>query len=221
MLDKLTENYEVKLDLAFDYWINVMRWITGDASICRFNEKKQISYGSIYLMDSESKMRFYNGVQRINGLIRSPIKKQEWKKVQTILSENKIVPIWQLFYSKAMENLSLNDIEGFIINLAISVETIIRHLTKELLREPINLNYQSIVNSISIARILNNWYKIGFDCASWRNLDKERKNLIKLFEYRNAIMHRGEKPKINQEMKRSLISATGAFLKHGEQHINL
>ena len=114
-------------------------------------------------------------------------------------------------------NLSIT--RGFIISLAIASETMIRHLTRKFLSDPVNLKYESIVNTIPVLRIIDNWYKIGFDSKSWKNLRKYKNMVKKVFELRNSIMHKGESPKINKTKQKEFSAAVRGFLLHGEAQI--
>ena len=217
-LDKLTHSNEALLDSAFEHWINVMRWCTEQPTICQLSHKRQDSHWGAYLIDSVSDKRFYCPPHVFVVEADRPIKKKEWNKAQRILSEGKDVPIWQLYYAEAYERLGIGDMRGYIISLAISSETIIRQFSRHFLKEPVNVKYQSIVNTIPISRIINNWYKLGFNSIAWKNLNEERKVIANIFELRNGIMHRGENPSITKEMQLKMGAAVKLFLKQGKKH---
>ena len=144
--------------------------------------------------------------------------RKEWNKAPRILKEGTDVPIWQLYYAEAYERLGIGDVRGYIISLDISSETIIRHLTRNFLKQPVNTKYQSIINTIPISRIINNWYKLGFNNSGWKNLKEERKIIANIFELRNGIMHRGENPSITKEKQLKMGTAVKLFIKQGEKH---
>lgn len=216
-LDKLTHKYEAILDSAFEYWINVMRWCTGKQTLCQLSHIRQESHWGTYLIDSTSNKRFYCPGNFIQIELARPIKKTEWNKAQGILTRGEDVPIWQIYYAEAYERLNIGDMRGYIISLAISLETIIRHITSNFLKEPINEKYRSIVNQISIMGIIHQWNKLGFDSAAWKNLKEERKVIINIFELRNGIMHRGENPNISKEKRLQMGNAVKLFLIQGEK----
>lgn len=219
-LGKILDSNEAILDSAFDHWINVMRWCTEQPTICQLSHIRQDTHWGTYLVDSTTDKRFYCSIStfKIQGSPR--IKKIEWNKAQRILSEGKDVPIWQLYYAEAYERLEIGDIRGYIISLAISSETIIRHLTRYFLKEPVNIKYQSIVDTVPISGIIDSWHKLGFNSPSWKSLNKERKVIKNIFELRNGIMHRGENPSIAKHRQVELGEAVKRFLKQGEKHIH-
>ena len=216
-LNKLSYKYEAILDLAFEYWINVMRWTTEKQTLCQLSHTRQESHWETYLIDSTSNKRFYcaGGIDEIE--VSHPVRKIEWNKAQSKLTTGEDVPIWQIYYAEAYERLNIGDMRGYIISLAISLETIIRHITRNFLKEPINEKYSSLINQISIMGIIHQWNKLGFNSTAWKNLREERKIIIKIFELRNGIMHRGENPNISTEERLQMDNAVKLFLIQGEK----
>lgn len=217
-LDKFTYKYEALLDSAFEHWINVMRWCTGKQTLCQLSHIRQDTHWGTYLIDSQSSKRFYCPPHSFVVQLTQPVKKTEWSMAQRMLTAGKDVPIWQIYHAEAYERLSIGDVRGYIISLAISLETIIRHITRNFLKEPINEKYRSLVNTIPISRIIHEWYKLGFDSATWKNLKEERKEIIKIFELRNGIMHRGENPNISKSKRIKMGNAVKVFLAQGEKN---
>src|SRR5690606_32320349 len=120
---------------AFAYWVSVVRWCTENPNICQLNHQRQSTTWGTYLIDTESGQRFYAPPHIFTVQLESPIKKLEWNLAGSILNEGASVPIWQIYYAEAFERLSLGDMRGYVINLAISVETAIRHISKSFLKE--------------------------------------------------------------------------------------
>lgn len=217
-LDKLTYKYEKILDEAFEHWINVLRWCTEKPTICQLSHQRQGTTWGAYLIDAESTQRFYAPPHILTAQMANPISKVEWNRAEAILRKGKNVPIWQIYYAEAFERLNLGDQRGYIISLAISSETAIRHISKSFLKEPINTKYQSIINTIPISRLINNWKKLGFDSSEWISLESERKSISKLFEVRNGIMHRGESPDISKQERDSFGLSVKKFIKMIEKN---
>jgi len=216
-LNKFTFKYEAILDSAFEYWIDVMRWCTGKQTLCQLSHIRQESHLGTYLIDSRSNKRFYCPGDVMELELSKPIKKIEWNKAQGILTRGEDVPIWQIYYAEAYERLNIGDTRGYIISLAISLETIVRHMTSNFLKEPINEKYRSMVNLISIVGIIHQWKKLGFNSTAWENLREEKKVIIHIFELRNGIMHRGENPNISKEERLQMDNAVKLFLIQGEK----
>lgn len=216
-LDKLTFKYEAILDSAFEYWINVMRWCTGKQTLCQLSHIKQESHWGTYLIDSTSNKRFYCPGNFIQIELSNPIKKTAWTKAQRILTSGADVPIWQIYYAEAYERLNIGDIRGYIISLAISLETIIRYMTSKFLKEPINEKYRTLVNQMSIMSIISQWKNLGFNSAAGINPKEERKVIINIFELRNGIMHRGVHPNISKKECLQIGNTVKLFLAKGEK----
>jgi hypothetical protein len=218
-LDRLANKAAEVIDRAFDYWITIIRWKAENPTICQLSSNRQRTRWGTYLFDVKTRKRFYAPPLTfvVQGTI--PITKQQWKRDREALSIHSEVPLCWLYFAEAHQRLQIDDIRGFIISLAIASETLIRQITQQFLREPINPMYQSMVNGISIGRIIDNWRKLGFDGKRWDQLKKEKELMKRVLELRNGIMHRGETPKLLQSTQRELSDAVKKFLKEGERQL--
>lgn len=204
--------YNDILDAAYEYWIDVMRWCTAQPTIGHPYHQMGITDSGVNLIDIKNKKRFYHTGFMHTVAGNEPVTKKEWNKAQDILTEGKTVPIWEIYYAEAYNRLEYGDMRGFIISLAISSETLFRHLSISFLKEPINTKYQSIVNRVPISSLINNWKKLGFNNKDWKSVESERKSLLRLFEIRNGIVHRGSNPTISEEEQVELGTAVKRFM---------
>lgn len=218
-LDHLANEAAEVIDRAFDYWITIIRWKAENPTICQLSYNRQRTRWGSYLFDVKTRKRFYAPPLAFVAQGTTPITKQQWKRAQEALSIHSEVPLCWLYFAEAHQRLRIDDIRGFIISLAIASETLIRQITQQFLREPINPTYQSMVNGISIGRIIDNWRKLGFDGKRWDQLKKEKEQMKRVLELRNGIMHRGETPKLPQSAQRELSDAVKKFLKEGERQL--
>lgn len=218
--DRLANKYEKLLDEAFEHWVSVIRWRTSQPYLCQFSHIRQDSRWGVHLIDMENEKDFYAPpyVITIDGQVA--ITKVNWSKTQSTLNAGGDIPIWQLYYSEAYERLQIGDLRGFIISLAIASETIVRKITQELLSQKASKKYQSMVNTIPVSRILDNWYHIGFNGKRWLALKDQKKVIKIIFELRNGIMHRGENPQISGAKQELFGESVKEFIDYGEKYID-
>ena len=208
------------LNRAFDYWIDILRWKTKNPKICTPIEKRRLTLWATYLIDRSNKSRFYSPGLVFMAEGENPVKKREWTAAQKALENSAEVPIWFHYYAEAHHRLSVDDRRGFILSLAIASETLIRALMEGFLKTPINNDVIALINSISIGRILDRWRKIGFNSRRWLDQTANLKEVKKVFELRNAIMHRGQSPTIIKKDCEKLMKAVLSFIEEGEYQLN-
>ena len=217
--NRLVKKYEETLDKAYEYWIGVLRWVCDKPNMCQISYLQQGDFGGVNFIELKTEKEFYTSPIRTTVEFTSPIKKIDWTKAQNILSEGKEIPIWQLYYSEAFERLYIGDVRGYVISLAISSETIIRHVTSELLSPKAGEKFQAMVNTIPVSRLIDNWYKLGFDSKGWSSLHGQKNTIKKIFELKNGIMHRGESPELSKETKNKFGKAVRDFIDYSEKYI--
>ncbi len=215
-LDHLSHNYSQILDEAFQYWIDVLRWKSGIPTLCHFVFNRQRTAWGTYLVDANDKRRFYAPPLAIKIEVGTPVPRRAWSATQHAIAISSVAPLWHTSIAEASHRFRLGDARGFIIELAIASETIVRQLMLRFLRAPVNPAVQSMVNFVQISRILDDWHRLGFDSAAWYRLKAEKAAVKRVMELRNAIMHRGEIPKLEDGVGRDLRGAVTRFVKHAE-----
>lgn len=215
--DRLANRFAPIAEQAYEYWIDVMRWITGMQSIAQMLEERQRSYRGAYLVDMQSRKRFFETPIGFTVTLGGPVvSKRSWSKVAKVLNNAPPVPVWRIYLARADQALDLDDHRRFVLDLAIACETMIRELTSQLLRQPPKDSFRKLVDGLPISRILERWEKIGFDSPKWRAIDGERKEILRLFEIRNSVIHRGQTPLHNLTRCRQLLQSAKTFLDLGE-----
>lgn len=217
-LDALAHKYEQILDSAFEHWVDVLRWKSGISTLCHLTWNRQRSAWGTYLIDFNDRRRFYAPPHVFVVEARNPVPRRAWTDAQSVLSMGAAVPLWHTYLADASHRLRLGDSRGFIIDLAIASETVVRRLTTKFLKAPVNPAFQAMANHVQISRLLDEWYRLGFDTPDWRRLNAERLLVKRVMELRNAVMHRGEQPKLTAESARQLREGVAKFVRNAERH---
>ncbi len=219
-LDNFTERYEVIVDSAFERWLDVLRWKTGIHTICPYHENRQKSLWGPYLFDVSSNQNFYRPPFRITVTLLKSVSKKNWSQVQGALVDNIDVPIWHIYMSEAHQKREIKDIRGFILNLAISIETMVRSLVNTYIVESAAPTFKNAVGRINISVMLDKWSKINSKNKRWKDLKKEIALVKRVFKERNDIVHRGVRPILTEKEVNEIAQAVLVFLNTGEKQVH-
>lgn len=218
-LDSFAGRYEAIVDSAFERWLNVLRWKTGIYTICPYQENIQKSYWGINLIDLSTNKRFYRPPHRVTVTMLATVSRKDWHLVQRSLEVNLDVPIWQLYLAEAFQRKELEDVRGFILSLAIAIESIMKALIKRHIVASAPPKFKETVGKIGIGRILDGWVKINFRNNRWKSLTEEIKLVKNVFTERNSIMHRGSQPVISKDKQNEFARAVSVFIETAEKEM--
>lgn len=218
-LDNFTERYEIIVDSAFERWLDVLRWKTGNHTICPNHENRQKSLWGPYLFDVSTNQRFYCPPIRRTAKWLKSVSKKDWRLVQVSLEDNLDVPIWHLYLAEAFQKKELEDVRGFILSLAIAIESIMKALINKHVVASAPPKFKEVVEKIGIGRILDGWVKINFRNNRWKSLTKEIKLVKNVFFERNSIMHRGAQPVISKDKQNEFARAVSDFIETAEKQM--
>ncbi len=218
-LDRLAAEAVVILETGFDYWISILRWKAGLPTICQFTNARQRRKWGIYLMDTKSEARFYSSVHIFDMGGVKAVDARLWRAVARAIGAGQSVPVWRQHYDEAYQKLGIGDVRGFVLDLAIAIETITRRLMSQVLKDGATPGLKRLLGSIALGRIIEDWTKIGFDSKDWNNSKQSRDEVKKVIELRNTIMHRGEVPKLDKGEARAFGSGVLEFLVLGEREL--
>lgn len=209
---RLTDAHSNIMNNAFLYWVDVLRWKSGIPNICLPHVNSESNLTNHYLIDAYTGKRFFSDFTVIKFMQERVISRRHWADAQKILDLGQSVPIWHICIAEAGHQLQLGDKRRFILDLAIASETAMRHLTSKLIKEPINVEFQEIVNSVPSARIFDKLLKLGFSSPRWKRLNGEIANIREVMKYRNHIMHRGWREEVPGNKCRELLDSVNKFV---------
>lgn len=219
-LFRLTDTYSDIMNNAFLYWLDVLRWKSGISTIGQYWVNRQPNLSGHYLVDASTGKRFFKDMMVINVMLERVVSRRHWTEAQKVLDLGQSVPLWHICIAEAGQQLQLGDQRRFILDLAIASETAMRHLTSKFIKEPINFEFQEIVNSVPSGRIFDKLGKLGFNSLRWKNLKGEINNVREVMKYRNNIMHRGWREEIPGKDCRELLNSVKKFVLQVDQELS-
>lgn len=217
---RLTDTHSDIMNNAFLYWVDVLRWKSGISTICQPQVNREPNLTKHYLVDAYTGKRFFSDVTVINVMLERVVSRRHWKEAQKVLDLGQSVPLWHICIAEAGQQLQLGDQRRFILDLAIASETAMRHLTSKFIKEPINFEFQEIVNNVPSSRIFDKFGKLGFNSLRWKSLKGDINNIKKVMTYRNHIMHRGWREEVPGKECRELLNSVNKFILQVDQELS-
>lgn len=218
-LQKFSERHAEMLDKAFLYWASVVRWKCQSYSIMHSRDDLGISDSRLYLVEYPTMQRFFATPYVVQGAWKSPITKREWTAVQEALRLQEVVPLWQLSIGEAHHRYSSGDSRGAILELAISVEVLVRHLVQRFLSESAPSDFRKMVSRIGLRQLLDKWGGVGFERKAWASFASIKKDILEVITVRDSIMHRGNIEEISRSDFQRYSAAVQSFAVSGEKEL--
>ena len=192
-LDRISARAEALAEDALRQWISAVRWKSLNGRIGKSQWFGHRTGWSTYLLEQSSRRRFYAETIGIVVPGEVPISKRLWNAITTSLKIGESIPVWFDFMFDGENRLAVGDIRGAIMCFAIATEVVVRKLLVAAhVRTPANDEFVSQVNYLKISSIIDRWRKMGFHDVGWSRLltTDRKKNIKRLFELRNGLMHR-------------------------------
>lgn len=217
-LKNFVNKYNNVLEDAFQHLVEVLRWKTKNLNICNYLNMLPKSNWAPELIDAHTNKRLFHPGFHLQASFGYYITKREWNLTKKALNEYKEIPVWRVYLAEASNHLEIGQIKKTIVALAISIESLVRFMTSDLLSDKANSEYKKLVDrSTSIIQIISKWKKFGFTQKNWEEIDIAK--IKKIFEKRNGIMHRGEEPNMSKKGCQQLLKVTIDFINAGELEI--
>ena len=204
------------LDKAFFYWASVVRWKCKRYSIMHSRDDLGISDSNLYLVERATMQRFYAPPTVIRVTWERPITEKEWKAVQESIRSQEEVPLWQLSIGEAHHRFSSGDSRGAILELAISVEVLVRHLVESFLSDRAPNDFRRMVSKIGLRQLLEQWERLGFKSKAWGSFPHIKRDILQVITLRDSIMHRGHTSDIHAAEFKRYSAAVLSFAASGE-----
>lgn len=189
-LDKLVRMGEGIASRALERWLGTLRWKSLNFEIGQDEIVPSVTR-STYLLDALTGSRFYTSVKTWTLSGTHPVSRRVWKLVDESMHHQLATPVWFTFLFDGQHRVAAGDLHAGILSLAIAVESVLRVVLRRHLKEPINQQFLSQVDQISIGRFIDSWQKLGFATPRWRRAFDTAK-IKRLFRLRNGIIHRGD-----------------------------
>lgn len=177
------------LSQAFERWIKTLFWVSQERPLCSVHGNETV-YGGQRIIGEPSEERL--GSLGVTAVLtrRAHITMEHWTTAAAILAEDEPLPLWFNYLYEAFEQLHAAHLTRAVIAAAIASETVLRAYFWQVSGEPTNVTARRIIDNVAVQQLLTRWPELTG--ATKADLEKEgKKEVHKLFDYRNDAMHRG------------------------------
>jgi hypothetical protein len=200
---------------AFEYWLSIMRWESGDYQIGRPG-RPDASKWSTYLRECESLTRVWSGPHTIAVYRSDAVTKDMWQAVQAALERSFEVPIHLKFFDDAQEFCGRYEFRRSILELAIACEVFMRTPVLQKLPSELNPDVRMLVEEVNANQLRQKFYPrllTGDAAKKFKALNE--KDLKSLFDARNKIMHMAQEDRATEENCVRFIKAAAVLFEIG------
>lgn len=181
-------------DRAINYWLRVVIWKKRGYSIALNRFGRSIIDGG-HLFNNEINSSFYSPLISRTISIRPwhTLTRDDFVEIDCALINGKNPPVWHEYIASAEQKLVHGDLNSAFINLAISLESIIRNYIDRKLPSDISDGVREILRKQNIGYIVDNSEKLSMPKIFNKS---EIKNII---AERNNLMHGGCSPSLDRD----------------------
>lgn len=190
--------YSTVVAQAISRWIGVLRWIGDDYRISEFDLERYATRGPTNVRDSSTGAT--HSVELSSDIPRSitVFDLESWKRAELVLARGESPPIYCELSHEAQIANDRGDYRLATVYVAMACETFLRGKVAESLPIGLNSKIRSHIERASISQVYNNFLEEIIVPTEKTRYDQLRKELGKLFDQRNTIVHSGHDPIVDR-----------------------
>jgi len=177
---------------AFQYWLEVIRWVSNNAMIGQPGINGYGSGWSTYLMDSSTNHRVWGNGHKIDVHIESEITKADWDNADKHLINGDSLPLHLRFLHDAKASTRNGQYEKAIIELAMACEIFLRYQVFDFIPESTPEELKKYIEEANINKYVSQFFNslvLGSQRSTYK---KVAKDISSLMSRRNSYVHMGE-----------------------------
>jgi hypothetical protein len=211
-LSKIAEQHQSVAEKAFEYWIRVTRWVCDDSRIGQDQVEDFRSGWGTYLIDTERNTGIWTPGHTIYVSKYKSLNLEEWREIQSKLSENSQPPIYVELKYDAEEHIRLGDYRRSLIDMAIACETFLRISVLQSLPKDLNPKLSVYIEEANINQYINHFFAEIIDETANKQFKKIKSDLHSLTKRRNDLVHMGKDDGIDEKLCLRFLKVTQELL---------
>jgi hypothetical protein len=196
------------LDDAFEYWLGVIRWHTGNGFIGR--QSRPHSYEPP-LFDAETGEVLAVGHVTLSDGIMQVMRLEDWESAQRSLAAGERPPLAPQYYFSGVLEMQLGDIGRAVVDLAIAAEVHMKREVTSALPGGLHPSIRAAVRRLSTTEYCEKLFPKHLSTAVRARYAAIKSTLARLAHDRNEVVHSGKVP-TSEEQCRSYAEAVGELL---------
>jgi hypothetical protein len=176
---------------AFQYWLEIIRWVSGGALIGQPEVSGFESGWSTYLMDVSTSHRVWASTVVVTIHAEAEIIKEHWDKAEEHLRRGDVIPMHIRFMHDAKTSRRNEQFEKAIIDTAMACEIYLRYSVFEHVPDATPKKIRKYIEGASVSQYINHFFKDLVPKDSATSYKKVAEELSSLMDKRNQYLHMG------------------------------
>jgi len=207
-LDNTINSHTYFADDAFDWWIRILRWKSGNGSIARPEIHGLHSGWGTHLLDSATKHRFWRSGITLNIYLGGAITLKIWQDVEATIKQGQESPVYVDLMFDGIEQLKVGNLQQSVVQLAVACEAFMRTRLMQNLPKGLPATIVKYIDEASISKVQDYFFKDTLDNEQKKVLKSINSRLHQLFNARNTILHSGRKTDLTSADCQQYVGAT-------------
>lgn len=207
-LDRIMNSHIDFADEAFDRWIRILRWKSGNGSIARSEIHGLESGWGTHLLNGTTKRRFWRSPLIMTIYLDNPITLPIWQDVEATVKQEQESPVYVDLMFDGIEQLKVGNLQQSVVHLAVACEAFMRTRVMQNLPKGLSATVVKYIDEAPIRQMQERFFKDTLDNGQKKVLKSINSRLHKLFDARNTILHSGRKQDLTSDDCQKYIQST-------------
>jgi len=197
---------------AFDLWIRTLRWKCKNSSIGRPEISGHNSGWSTCLTAQPSGHRIWLAGVTFTARASKMVTPAIWETAGCALRAGRRPPVYIDLLMDAEDHMKMGDLPRAAVEIAMSCEVFLRSLLADSLPPALQPSVSQYIDDANIRQVLENFSRDILSTEELKVVKRIKRELHKLFDARNAIVHKGITADLTQPLCKSWLEAATLFL---------
>jgi hypothetical protein len=210
-LKKLSSEHSLLSKNAFSYWLEIIRWSTGNALIGHEIFQNRYREWSTRIFEAASDHHVWAGESTFLVTETKPVTKDHWMLAESRLKSGDAIPMHIQFIINAEQSARNSFYEKAIIETAMACETYLRYTVLGYMPKKLQQDIVGYIESANINQYSSHFFKNLVATESEKEYSKLRKDIDSLISKRNSYLHMGKYDSHNTNCYRYIDSIKKLF----------
>lgn len=189
--NSVCQEYSELAQRAFQYWLEIIRWVSECAFIGQPKISDHKSGWSTYIIDVATDHRVWAESSGITIYHNPELTKEHWNKALGHLQNGDSIPMHLRFLHDAKASTKNGQYEKAIIELAMACEIYLRYSVFELIPESTPASMKTYIEEANINQYVGKFFKELVAISQAEKYKAIAKDISSLMSRRNSYMHMG------------------------------
>jgi hypothetical protein len=185
---------------AFQYWLEILRWVSNNAMIGQPDISGFESGWSTYLKVASTSHAVWGSSKPIIIYTQPELTKEHWKAAGEHLNNGDTLPLHLRFLHAAKTSTRNGQYEKSIIELAMACEIYLRYQVFEFIPESTPVELKKYIEEANINKYVSQFFKSLVPESQKQTYRKVATDISSLMSRRNSYVHLGELHDANEDL---------------------